>query len=128
MHGAVDPHLGALPDTRPVEDGGPRGQEGVVPDNAAHQVGPRPHHHVVSDPRRVPLGAAHDGVLHHDAVFTYLHRPALGGEHDAEHDAGTLAHRHVAAEDGIWRDVGGVVHVRASASMFQEHTSPPLLT
>src|SRR5215212_1004947 len=80
MHSAVDPHLGAVPDTRPVEDGGPRGQEGVVTDKAAYQVGPRPHHHVVSDPRMVPSGAAHHSVLHHDAVFTYLHRPALGGE------------------------------------------------
>lgn len=104
-----------------VEDAAAGGQEDLVLDPAAGQVGGGAHQDLPSQNQRIPSGTTQDRVLHHDAALAQLHWPTLGGEHRAEQHPAPGPHAHVPAQRGGRSNIGRGVDLRRTTLMSDQH-------
>ena len=128
VHGGVDPHLGPRADDGAVEHSRACSKERAVAYGTAGKVRAGANEHVVTDGRRMPFGAADDGILHDDTLTADGNRAALSRQHRAKPDGGARTYRHVAADHavGAIRAVGSMTGrlPKCSISMSKR---PPIL-
>ena len=88
MQDAVDPQLAAAAGMGAGEHRHPRGDEDLVVDGGAVQVGVRPDQHGVADHERVVGTTPEQRVLHHEDVGADHHRTEVAGEDRTGEHAG----------------------------------------
>src|ERR1700733_10423839 len=104
-----------------MKDGCTGGNEDFVFDCAPDHMRIRTHKTVVAYAQWMARRTSQNGVLHNDAFFAERNRPALGDDLGPIHDSTTRPDRHIAANNGIWCHIGGMVNLRHRACMLNEH-------
>jgi hypothetical protein len=83
MDGTAERDAAGPTHLRTVEDHGAGGDEYLIADRAARQVGLRAGQHVIPHRERMPGRSPQHRVLHDHAVSADLYRPAIGAQHRA---------------------------------------------
>lgn len=104
-----------------MKDGRTGGDEDFVLDCATHYMCIRTNEAVVADAQRMARRAPKNSVLHHNALSTDRNRAALGDDLSPIHDSTARTDGHVAANNGIWCNIGGRIDLGRGAGMPDEH-------
>src|SRR5271154_3315241 len=104
-----------------MKDARTGGNEDFVFDCAPYYMRIRTHETVVAHAQRMARRTPQNSILHDDAFFAERNRPALGDDLCPIHNSTTRPDRHIAANNGIWCHIGGMVNLRRGAGMLNEH-------
>ncbi len=91
MDGTAEREL-ARPILRTVEDHGAGGDEYLIADRAASQVGVRAGQHVIPDHEGMPGRSPQHRVLHDHAVSADLYQAGIGAQHRAVQHTASRPH------------------------------------